>query len=122
VMLRISFLDSIFTAAVAAHAYSQTSPATGSPIETRWTNILSFAKIGETYLHQHPDEADAALLRRLLFKNASPPTLRALRGLIAKLSANDFLHCDVVILGGWIFARSEARICALASLAMSRAY
>lgn len=120
-MIRLSFLDSMLAAIVASHGYPHT-PAMTSPIETRWANVSSFAAVGRTYLREQPQEADPAFLRRLLFNDSPPRTLGALQALIASASAKDFRNRDVVLIEGWIFSRSEARICALTNLTMSGAH
>lgn len=70
-------------------------------------------RIGRRYLAIAPGEADPVRLAA---------TLPALRDPVAQRRAldaarrRDFAAGDTVILDGWILARSEARLCALAAL------
>jgi hypothetical protein len=68
----------------------------------------SVVAVGRCYLAAHSHEADVSFLQRML---------RA--GHLASVRARtrrDFSLADVVVIDGWIITRTEARICALASL------
>ena len=69
--------------------------------------------IGRAYLRSAPEEADPAFLARVLgLDNATD-----LRRMLAARNKRDFECGDVVLVEGWVLARSEARACAHASLA-----
>lgn len=67
---------------------------------------------GALYLAAHPDERDPHRLRRLLVPEPGLPARQALLAAVAR----DWRAHDVLTLDGWVLARSEARICALACL------
>jgi hypothetical protein len=75
----------------------------------------SAARIGEAYLEDHPEEAQPALLARLLreagLEEAPGPTSRA-RARIRE----DFERGRTVQVDGWVLSRTEARLCALTAL------
>jgi hypothetical protein len=72
--------------------------------------------IGKAYLAAYPDERD----RRLILKELIGPTkLRGpgdLRRRIAQRRQQDFIQGAVVVVDGWILAKSEARAAALTVL------
>ena len=79
------------------------------------------ATVGRLYLEQHPQEASAAWLEQRLFgTELSTRSERAGRvELIERLRQGrqrDFRDGDMVVLDGWFFARTEARLLALISL------
>jgi hypothetical protein len=84
----------------------------------------STAHFGRRYLAAHPDEADVAVLADHL--GLAPEALAALsRGrplpaqagrALQKLRDAELRAGRTVLLDGWLFARSEARCCALAWL------
>jgi hypothetical protein len=75
--------------------------------------------LGQNYLLDHPAEGDAAMLLQAVFGMARGAGLRgvSLRRAIARLRAVDFAAGDITLIDGWVFARSEARIMALATMA-----
>ena len=80
--------------------------------------------IGRPYLARFPQEnALHPLLTALLQKTSVGPDALdglpsdRLRRFVREQRERDFAAGDVVILDGWIVARSEARLCALATLA-----
>lgn len=70
--------------------------------------------VGALYLRDHPGEAAPHRLRDLLFGGEDPPP--ALAGWLARRRAAELAGEDVVLVGGWLLTRSEARLCALTSL------
>jgi hypothetical protein len=78
--------------------------------------------IGTRYLQQSPDEARPEILARCLFPGTAgaacgPAALDRLRQALDEQRRRDFTAGDTVLIDGWILARTEARLCALASLA-----
>jgi hypothetical protein len=78
--------------------------------------------IGERYLATAPEERSASRLAAALF-GSMPPKTRADAGALSRLRQavdarrrHDFACGDTVILDGWLLARTEARLCALAAL------
>ena len=83
----------------------------------------SAAVIGRAYVRAVPREASERVLAALVVERipgglgavsaASEAHVRALlRGSIAE----DFSNLEIVVLHGWVFARTEARLCALTAL------
>jgi hypothetical protein len=75
--------------------------------------------VGRRYLAMAPGEADAHCLCREL--GISRPGRhaamdRSTLAHLAELRREDFAHGRTVIIDGWLLARAEARLCALASL------
>ena len=88
---------------------------------TRIPEMRAAATVGRLYLEQHPHEASAAWLEQRLFgTELSARSERAGReSLMERLRQGrqrDFRDGDLVVLDGWFFARSEARLLALVSL------
>jgi hypothetical protein len=74
--------------------------------------------LGRHYLASTPQEADASRLRTLLagaLGDAQTAT-DALRGRVRQAIRADFAANRVVDVNGWLLSRTEARLCALASL------
>lgn len=72
--------------------------------------------IGKAYLSAYPDERDRILILKELL---GPAKLRGpgdLRRRIAKCREEDFIKGEVVVVDGWILAKSEARAAALTVL------
>ena len=93
------------------------APATGSDQDAA-------VVVGEWYLQIAPEEADPARLAALL-QRAVPEFAVATKGdefccdaeALRKAFAEDYARGDTVYLGGWLFARTELRLCALAAIA-----
>ena len=92
----------------------------GTAIET-WLQQAGFAALGgraalanagARYLAVHPQERNRALLVRRLAGGGTLPAAQALAAAIAR----DWRDHDVTVIDGWVMARAEARICALAHL------
>lgn len=71
--------------------------------------------IGRRYLDQAPEERDSRAVRRHLFGDRTM-SLGELRADMNRRRADDFACGDTVLIDGWILARTEARLCALAVL------
>lgn len=89
--------------------------------ETLLHDLAGARAIGIRYLADAPEERDAAFLTRELFDGIggvprTAPQRAAARRVIAARRARDFATGDTVLIDGWILARSEARLCALAAL------
>ena len=69
-------------------------------------------QLGAVYITQHPEERDAAQLRRSLLGTRAASPMSNLREGVAR----DWLTHDVAWLDGWLLARTEARVCALLHL------
>lgn len=72
--------------------------------------------IGALYLQRHPEEATLERLRDHLFGpgRSAPPGSATLW--MAERRSLDLAHEDVTVIAGWVLARSEARLCGLASM------
>jgi hypothetical protein len=91
-------------------------------VEALLPNITAARKVGERYLAQTPEERCTLRLTEALFGGAlhHPPAADALphlRRIIEARRHQDFTRGDTVILDGWLLARTEARLCALAAMA-----
>jgi hypothetical protein len=83
----------------------------------------SAAVIGRAYLEAFPREASPGLLAARLVERI-PGGLGAVkaaseaqvRELLRRTIAEDFSDLEIAVLQGWVFARSEARLCALTAL------
>jgi hypothetical protein len=78
--------------------------------------------VGRHYLSLVPEERSAAALRRVLFDGADledgrPAGLERLRAHVHARRRQDFAAGDTLVVGGWLIARTEARLCALSVLA-----
>jgi hypothetical protein len=79
-------------------------------------DLAALGRFGAIYLSEHPNEGDRGSLSRQLAGDGSTPVRL---GLVEGI-ARDWREHDVVVVEGWVYARTEARICALLHL-MSRA-
>ena len=104
------------TAVLASERFSSSDLA--SALTTLFKDPEGASAVGRRYLALHPDEADADRLSEALFDTAQPfrPTAKTLRSDLSRQRECDFRDGDVVILDGWLLARSEARVCALTAL------
>jgi hypothetical protein len=73
--------------------------------------------IGRKYLTLYPEEADIDHLWRALTGMSAPSHADELRVRLAKRRQQDFEDGEIAIVDGWILARTEARACALLTLA-----
>ena len=79
-----------------------------------FTNRRSAAIVGQVYLQEHPEEADVeALFGKIGAAHLSP---KERTPVIAGQIRADFAAGRVVTADGWVLARTEARLCALAAL------
>jgi hypothetical protein len=72
--------------------------------------------VGARYLCGHGDEASPARLHALLFAGAPPSSAICFAGWMVERRSFEFGSEDVVVVAGWLLARSEARLCALLNL------
>ena len=79
------------------------------------------AAVGRRYLEQYPQEASAQWLEQQLFGTKLPagdagPGSNGLLERLRRGRQQDFSAGAIVVLDGWFFARTEARLLALISL------
>lgn len=81
-----------------------------------WLNNVDYDRdaIGKRYLRCYRDEANVAVLRSML------PSFSLSAEGFNTLCRDDFSRENIVILDGWVLARSEARYCAYRYLTGSR--
>jgi hypothetical protein len=72
--------------------------------------------IGQAYLDAYPDEVDRTLLLKELVGLTPLRGPGDLRSHLAQRREQDFLREEVVVVKGWILAKSEARTAALTVL------
>jgi hypothetical protein len=80
--------------------------------------------VGEWYLAAHPELADRKALSAMLDQaicgrsgQFDDGTLQYTRDDIRRAVANDYASGETELIGGWILAHTELRLCALAALA-----
>lgn len=77
--------------------------------------------LGRKYLEKVPSERSMADLTALLLGNGAPERavdIRALTARVRDLRYRDFLSGDLVPIDGWLLARTEGRLCALAAVSI----
>jgi len=106
--------------AALAWAPAAAAPALSDPaafrtaLRTALAELHDPARLGRSYLAARPFEADrAALARALGTVGASAPTIASRLDLQRR---RDFARGEIVVVEGWVLARSEARACALLAL------
>lgn len=70
-------------------------------------DIAALRRLGAVYLSLHPQERDRERLSQLLLRSAKPAGLSLLEEI-----ARDWFEHEVIVVQGWVLARTEARICA----------
>jgi hypothetical protein len=73
--------------------------------------------LARAYLDVAPEDADRARLRAALAARLGEGFARADAGAIAAAIRGDFATGDVVVVRGWLLARTECRLCAWATRA-----
>ena len=82
-------------------------------IESLFTDLSSARTVGLKYLSQHPKAASGAIERvRQYVKPVASGEKNDLRDCLFKQQQNDFSCGDSIVIDGWVFAQSEADICA----------
>jgi hypothetical protein len=83
----------------------------------------SAAVIGRAYMQAFPRETSPRVLAALLVERipggrgaVSAGSDTRVRELLRRAIAEDFSELEIVVLHGWVFARTEARLCALTAL------
>lgn len=71
-------------------------------------NAASLARLGSIYLASHPEECDRNQLARLLSIDKMTSVGLSLRDSIKR----DWGAHNVIVVSGWVLARTEARVCA----------
>ena len=97
-----------------AHAAVPRATEAECMLSALFTNRRSAAIVGQVYLQQHPEEANVETLLAGIDAAHLPPAERA--PLTDRRIRADFAAGRVVTIDGWILARTEARLCALAAL------
>ena len=77
---------------------------------------LAPQRVGHRYLALHPEEIDIDRLWTTLAGLPLPSHIDQLKARLAQLRRRDFERGEIVIVDGWILARTEARACALLTL------
>lgn len=113
-------LSSLTLSLVVASTASSTSGRT--PSAGLLSHLPAARLVGRHYLALVPEEHSAAALRSALFDGADfedggPAGVERLRAHIHGRRRQDFAAGDTLVVGGWLIARTEARLCALSVLA-----
>jgi len=117
----LSIIVGLVPSALAWTAWTTPSWLRRAAIEELVGDLSGARAIGTRYLVIAPEERDAAFLARHLFAGVADGPhhaagMSALRQAIGAHRQRDFTTGDTVIIDGWILARTEARLCALAAL------
>ncbi|MBW7837926.1 MAG: hypothetical protein H3C28_14970 [Sphingomonadales bacterium] len=107
-LIGLSIVSALASAGVAAEIGEAMDPAL--PPAAYLKHAVSAHILGQAYLQQAPEEADAQALNRLV--GGDSVTRETLRARIAR----DLEAGDLVNVAGCFMARTEARLCALAAL------
>ena len=75
------------------------------------------AWLGRTYLAMVPSDRDPAALEQTVYGSPQPTSRAEVEKRLANGIEDDFRLGNVVVVGGWCLARTEARLCALSALA-----
>jgi hypothetical protein len=75
-------------------------------------DAAALRELGARYLAEHPQERDRSRLVRLLGEDRR----FSIRSALIERIARDWRAHDVTAAGGWVLARTEARLCALLHL------
>jgi len=118
----LSMLAALAPVSVLGFAWTHFPAARRAALESLLSDIDGARAIGARYLAMVPEEGDHAMLAAELFSGATQPlgtpiAFDKLRQTLAARRERDFASGDTIIIGGWIVARTEARLCALATLA-----
>jgi hypothetical protein len=91
-----------------AAPWAPARPAVLRALAPAFADPHAMAEVGALYLAAHPAEADAAVLARALCAAGAgfDPS-----GLVRQI-AGDWREQRTVAILGWVFARTEARLCA----------
>ena len=90
--------------------------ATAAPSTTTPAGVDGVVRLGRSYLHDHPEEADAAQLRSSLPGLDASQPVRPQMPALAPASVGDFEAGRVVFVDGWHLAVTEARASATVAL------
>jgi hypothetical protein len=74
------------------------------------------AWLGRTYLAMVPSDRDPIALEKAVYGKPLPASRTAMEKRLAENIERDFLIGNMVAVGGWCLARTEARLCALSAL------
>ena len=116
-----SMVAAIVTPCVAWLGWTASPHAQRRAIEMLLGDLRGAREIGARYLALEPAERSADVLARHLLRDPhkiafSVTDTAALRQALAAGRTRDFASGDTVIIDGWILARTEARLCALAAI------
>ena len=75
-------------------------------------DLPPLSRLGALYLRAHPEEGSAAPLSRVLLSGTDGTVATRLLGAISR----DWSSHHVVVVDGWLMARTEARLCAFLHL------
>jgi hypothetical protein len=91
-------------------------PALLALIKERFRDHVSVRAAAEVYLSRYPAEFDPIRLCRLLLNGINLRADDSLLGQLKRRAVREFAAGEIVLIDGWVLARSEARLFAAASL------
>ncbi len=77
---------------------------------------LGAREIGRRFLAAEPAEADGSVRWAAQILRNSAPGSASLRAAVRTSRERDFRLGNIVVIDGWVLARSEARLCAIAAV------
>jgi hypothetical protein len=77
-------------------------------------DLSAVSPIKTLYLSDHPEEGDIPQLLWRMTRDAAPVAAGDANRWLAQQITRDLLDGEVVLLAGWVVARTEARLCVLA--------
>jgi hypothetical protein len=97
------------------------SPDAGSPLFQHFfrRDLHAAVHVGRTYLKSAPSERSEERLWEMVLDTPlgdAPDNIQDITARVRVRRARDFREGDLVAIDGWLLARTEARLCALAAL------
>jgi hypothetical protein len=93
--------------------------ASPAAVDALFANVDSVCRVGVAYRRQYGDARGVSTLHRRLFGRTVRLDQAELAGWMRLQRENDLAMDDVVIVSGWLLARSEARLCAAVAQAVA---
>lgn len=93
--------------------------ASPAAVDALFASVDSVCRVGAAYRRQYGDERSVSTLHRRLFGRTVRLGQAELASWMRLQRENDLAKDDVVIVSGWLLARSEARLCAAVAQAVA---
>jgi hypothetical protein len=110
----------VWAAAAALALPGWHNPAGATPCAALGIDLGALRAIAAFYRREYGDQAAVLRLYRAYRRCAEPARGAELVRWLERGRAEDFAAGRVVVLSGWVLARSEARVCAMLAMIASR--